>query len=330
MITAAAAVERDLVDDADFDLWDEVMPAPPPPPPRVLPPPIFEELPIRPPAVHAGFDVGARHFPGAVVSIHPYEAGKGPPPGMPMARGRIRLRSARLWDLHKQLVMAEFDRPAGSLELNARGTFTVDSATRFQAKYLTAAEKRDIVQTLGRELQAWEALDSWGRIPVHVEPQMDQLERVAFMYAIAQCIPCAIAARDKGNGYGVPYRYTDLRAKKAGLARPRKRKRTAADEVEVEDVEEPAKKKRRLRKKAVATKADKEQEAVPETYDDRKDINIGLVKTRLRADEDWDGLRFITRLEEINADRPKKQWLGVRDICDAIAIATERLDRGWD
>lgn len=324
---------------AVIDFWDDkplmATASISPPPSSKLPLlPVFEELPtspLPPPNIVAAFDVGSRKFPGAVVAMLPYKPGQTNPAAFPMARGRIRVLSARLWDLYKKATPIEFDRPS----VDARATSKIDTRYKYQRKRLTPEEKRHVMLQLATELCRWSAIDTWGLIPVHVEPQMDQIERRdPLMYAIAYAIMSSIQAHDVANGNGFPFRYMDLRAKKAALARPRTSKKRAReeeeedDEVNVDDdTPQPSRKKPQRKRK---TKADKKKESIPVDYDDRKEKNIENVRERLRLDEDWDGLQLIADLQRINLDRSKEQGLGIRDVCDAIGIAIERLDRAWD
>src|SRR5687768_4371356 len=323
------------------------------------PPPQFEPL-----AYLVGFDVGYRQLPGALIEVNE-------------ATGKVRLMSARLWDLQYDTVRAEYDAVRG-----AGGQYRSISRLDTANNYVAGIPKDprvlsvDIFLVLGRRLYDWSAPYDYGKCPIYIEPQPKAgINQAPTVFSISKAIISIYANMDRAHQFFAPYRLIEFRAKKSGLGRPRKP--VAVAEVVEDDAasvpppppppprrtrsrqttadEPPPKKPRRTRRKpdkdeeveecmridnpedqvldvddfeAVADaaghaglrrlvqqqpppppppprrrlrrKADREQELVPLTYEERKAFNLVLVKERLLKDGDMAGLDFIQAMERAN------------------------------
>jgi len=277
-----------------------------------LPPPIFEEIDVAPPifeevdaapvwSFRAGFDIGYRNFPGAVIAHTPFPPGTRPRDGpLREATGRVRLMSARFWDPAKARMLMSFDRDTP--EDDPR--WALDTAHPFEA--LDPKKNPGVVQRavdqIGRHLVEWDGLTRYGRIPVHIEQQRQAEvapENRGIMYGIRMCIH----AMDVLNGHGAPHREVDYRAKKAGLKRLTKKQ-----------------------KRELVTKMEREAAFVPEDYIERKDYACTLLKIRLLADGDVAAVAFLQAAELAMAENPTLH-LYTDDVSDAALIAIERADR---
>src|SRR5688500_1222543 len=170
------------------------------------PPPQFEPL-----AYLVGFDVGYRQLPGALIEVNE-------------ATGKVRLMSARLWDLQYDTVRAEYDAVRG-----AGGQYRSISRIDTTNNYVAGIPKDprvlsvDIFLVLGRRLYDWSAPYDYGKCPIYIEPQPKAgINQAPTVFSISKAIISTFSNMDRAHQFFAPYRLIEFRAKKSGLGRPRK------------------------------------------------------------------------------------------------------------